>query len=240
MGSVEYAAKFFSAGADAHADASQEMPECNDAILLACKRGHVDVLRLVARIAGLDRDQLLLAACYAGVTEIAAHAIHDLGASLTVDDQFLVAGDLFMFPVYAAGRSGNLGLLKMLCGEAQAGDIALELAFVLGEVVSGEIHFASLSPSDAVVELIALGAMENHHFDSDHPEPLHSAIEAGLTLKALRAMLDSGASVTAVNDRGLTALHVACEEPPREGHDSAGVVSLLIRHGSDPAAGMCP
>lgn len=57
--------------------------------------------------------------------------------------------------------------------------------------------------------------------------PLHIATRLGLT-KAIRTLVDHGANVNAVGERGLTALHYAAFE------NNVEVVSELLACGADP------
>jgi len=92
------------------------------------------------------------------------------------------------------------------------------------------LHLAAMTDVGLVVALLlSTGRVSTEDRDCCSSTPLHAAASHG-AVAAATALLDAGADIEAVDERGQTAMHVAASL----GH--GGVVALLLRRGADPAA----
>jgi ankyrin repeat protein len=117
------------------------------------------------------------------------------------------------------------------------------LSGLLGAIVQNEARAVQLVRATPALALARVDAerlvieVPHHLYIGD--TALHLAA-AALRPSAVRALLDAGADVHAVNRRGATALHYACDARPAAGKAwqpsrQRSVIALLVHAGSDIA-----
>ncbi len=107
------------------------------------------------------------------------------------------------------------------------------------------LYFAAMYGRDESVRmLLERGASANVARSTDGMTPLHIACQERRSAEVVRALLEEGANVEALDSGGRTALIIACSDKPKDDEsgdrEDAGkryiqkaIISLLLKHGSN-------
>ena len=118
VGDVATATVLMAAGASANAEIPFGVDTGEVVVFAAAYRGHSDVVRLIAGAADASADDVLLAACKCGLTDLALHAIAEKGAGIDycVNQGYCLLGYLHavMSPLGLACENGHLDAITML------------------------------------------------------------------------------------------------------------------------------
>ena len=202
---------------EAGADVCVADEEENTCLMLASRKGHIDTVRYLVSLPGMNvnqRDSEGNTALHVAVREQhaeVAQVLIDAGA----DVNRRASGDT---PLFLAIRKGSLDMVKLLvragagvCIADEEGNTCLIFAVCEGHI-------------DTVRYLVSLPQMDVTQADAHGDTALHYAAEEEMHL-----LIDAGADVDRRNTAGWTPLHVASNS------GMLNDVKLLVRAG----AGVC-
>ena len=222
VGDVPAATRLLAAGASGDAVIPPSLGgSFSSATVNAACRGRSGIVSLLA--ATSNAASVLLSACHLGLTDVARYAVIERGANIKAlvdsSDCELGTGHTKVSPLSLACGNGHLETVDMLLDLGADSRSREVLASLLRGCAPSSVKLEILA--QLTVAGLVVSSVEGVIFDA----PLSSD-----SAPLLRALLDAGCDINAMNEVGATALHLACSKYRQWEPRDAAILPLLLSY----------